>query len=127
MLALSKTPIHEETPSGSALRNPMAAKREAKIYYEGRSAQRFSTYLASPILAVQLITNSVFSIRRGNAKYIEKHQADRPSEIQWAPKLDPTSTKWRQNGMTSLQGCSEMVICRSFVSHQSSGLILAQC
>jgi hypothetical protein len=30
-----------------------------------------------------------FSIFCGSAKYIEKRQADRSSEIQWAPKLKP--------------------------------------
>ena len=44
--------IHRETPIGSALRNPMVAKREAPPNQEGRSARRLPMYLASPTLAV---------------------------------------------------------------------------
>ena len=33
----------------------------------------------------------------GCAKYIEKHQTNRPSEIQWAPKWHTKASKWRQN------------------------------
>ena len=41
--------IHRETPNGLAIRDPMAAKRETQQNQEGRSAWRFSMYLASPV------------------------------------------------------------------------------
>ena len=43
--------INRETPNGSALRTPMAAKREAPKKREGRSVWRFWMYSVSPTLA----------------------------------------------------------------------------
>ena len=62
-----KTQVHAETPSGLNL--------------------RFSfVFFIFIILAVQMSTNTWFFMFFGNAKYIEKHQAEEPSEIRWQPK-----------------------------------------
>ena len=57
----------------------------------------FCAVLYLPTLAVQLSKDTCFFYFCSCAKYIEKDQAYRPFELQWAPTWHTTSAKWRQH------------------------------
>ena len=75
-----KTLKHAETPSGLDLRS-----------FHVLCCFAFSNFSVTAVNKYM-----IFLIFCGSTKYIKKHQAYRPFEIQWAPKWDPKSTKWRQ-------------------------------